>query len=79
MVRNKKLLLIAGFGLLATSASLLYAPTGQEAFCVDRSHGGGGWSSLCSTNPANARKNMEDHIKAYPSHKGEVTTRPCNM
>lgn len=79
MTRKRALILICGVGLFAKPASFLYAATGQEAFCIHPSHGRGGWSSLCSSIPGDARKNMDDHIKAYPSHKGYVTTRPCNM
>jgi hypothetical protein len=71
---------------LAVTLILVGAPssthanaTGQEAFCINASHGQGGWSGECRETGKEARADADEHVKKNPTHKEDTTTRSCDL
>lgn len=52
---------------------------GQEAFCINPSHGEGGWSGSCRATGKEAHEDAVQHVKDNPTHKDDTTTKPCDL
>jgi hypothetical protein len=71
------LILIASLIVLPTDATSGVA--GSQMYCNHPTHGKGGFYGPChpGTNSPVTGKDLNDHVKANPSHSGYVIAQPC--